>query len=61
MGFLELTLNYYSTPTILEFLRVEFFGGFFAVWVGCDLRYDDTNCDPDKSVPISDTNVITRD
>ena len=23
-----------------------------------DLRYDDTNCDPDKWVPISDTNVI---
>ena len=25
-----------------------------------DLRYDDTNCDPDKWVPISDINVITR-
>ena len=25
-----------------------------------DLRYEDTNCDPDKWVPISDTNVITR-
>ena len=45
---------------LLTLLNIRNFNSNKTDVLNYDLRHEDTNCDPDKWVPISDINVITR-
>ena len=44
----------------VDYILPSLRGPILPVGLNYDLRHEDTNCDPDKWVPISDINFITR-